>query len=78
MNEKIKSLLDKIVRGNILSVFIFFVALMGGLGVIYYSGLNPSENEIQAVVSNFTVDDYSIPYHVTERYITWKNMRSTP
>lgn len=76
MEKNIKSFLDKIAGGNILSVFIFFVILISGLGLIYYNGLNPADNDIQVVISNFTVGNYSIPYHVAERYLIWRNMRS--
>lgn len=63
-------------KSNILRVFTFFIFLIIILGLIYNNGLHPNDDKILEIINKFTVNDYSIPYHVAERYLTWFNMRT--
>lgn len=75
MQNRIKKILLYL-KNNILGVFIFFALLMVILGTIYYYCINPNKNEIAGIINKFTVGDYSIPYYVAERYLTWIRMRT--
>lgn len=68
--------IKKYMKNNILLIFISFVVFMSALGIIYYVGLIPKDDEILKIVEKFTANNYSIPYRIAERYLTWFNMRT--
>lgn len=74
--KKIVNKILEITKNNILFIFIFLTIFMAILGLKFYSGLNPSDNKIQKIISKFNTDNYSIPYYVAERYLIWYNMRT--
>ena len=63
-------------KNNILLIFILFICFMVILGIIYNAGLHPNDNKITELIKKFEVDNYTIPYRVAERYLTWFNMRT--
>lgn len=72
-----KNFFKNVIHNNVvLLIFLFFVVVMAGLGIWYNSGLHPKTDKVSAIVEKFTVDDYVLPYHVAERYLTWLNMRT--
>lgn len=75
MKEIVNKIL-KFIKNNILMIFILFVVFSIILGIVYNNGLNPNDNKIKELINKFAVDDYSIPYRVAERYLTWFNMRT--
>lgn len=68
--------INKFIKNNILMIFILFTGFLITLGIIYNNGLNPNDDKIIEIINKFTVDDYSIPYRVAERYLIWLNMRT--
>lgn len=75
MNSIINKI-KKFLKNNVLMIFIFFTAFIIVLGFIYNFGLNPTEDKVTKIINKFTANDYSIPYRVAERYLTWFNMRT--
>lgn len=78
-DEKMKEIINKSLsffKNNILLIFILFICFMVILGIIYNAGLHPNDNKITELIKKFEVDNYTIPYRVAERYLTWFNMRT--
>ena len=75
--NKVICLIDNILSDeqNILIVFLFFSLCLFLMGFIYLLCLKPNSKEIKKVIVKYRVGDYSIPYHVAERYCTWNNMK---
>lgn len=61
---------------NIIFIFFIFIAICVFFGFSYIAGLYPTKNKIQKIINKFTIDNYSIPYHIAERYLIWINMRT--
>lgn len=72
MKTKIKTFL----KDNIILIFLIFTFFLLLAGSIYYFGLNPSNKNIENIIDKYKTNNYSIPYYVAERYITWYNMRT--
>lgn len=72
MKQRIKAFIKK----NIILVFIVFIliAIIWG-GYFNYKLENPSNNEIDRIIKKFSINGYSLPYFIAERYIIWLNMR---
>ncbi len=75
MNEIVNKIF-KVTKNNILIIFILFIIFMIILGIFYNNGLHPNDDKIKELIDKFTVDDYSIPYRVAERYLSWFNMKT--
>lgn len=80
-DSKTKTFFIKILRFiyanfQALLVFALFVLMMVLLGSWYSTGLYPSPEMISKVIEKFTIDDYSLPYHVAERYLMYLWMRT--
>ncbi len=76
MKDFPKKILRFIVKNNILIIFIIFAVFMTVLGFMFTKGLSPSTNKVEEIIKKYTNGDYSIPYHVAERYLVWYNMRT--
>lgn len=61
---------------GVLGIFAFFAALMLILGIVYLTGLHPSAEKVSDIIKKFSVNGYTIPNHVAERYLTWFHMRT--
>ncbi len=66
----------KILNNNIVAIFIFFLILCVCFGIFYFCGLYPSNKKIKKIIVKFNVDNYTLPYHIAERYLIWLNMRT--
>jgi len=71
MSKKIK----QFIKDNIILIFVFFILFMVVAGIIYYSGLNPNNKNINDIIEKYKTNEYSIPIYVAERYLIWYNMR---
>lgn len=76
IKEKVRKKAELFKDNNVIMIFLFFVILLVVLGVLYLFSLNPSEKEINEIIKKFTVKQYSIPYLIAERYLTWYGMRT--
>lgn len=74
LNNRLTDLIN-FLKSNILGIFAIFILLMIVLGGIYYTGINPNDTEVNIIVNKFSINEYSFPYHVAERYLVWRNMR---
>lgn len=64
------------IKNNIILIFLFLIIFMIITGIIYYKGLNPSNENILNIIKKYRINDYSIPYYIAERYLSWYNMRT--
>lgn len=48
MSKKIK----QFIKDNIILIFVFFILFMVVAGIIYYSGLNPNNKNINDIIKN--------------------------
>lgn len=72
MVQKIKSF----IRENLIIVFIIFILIAIAWGLIFnYKLENSNQNEIENVINKFSINHYSLPYYIAERYIIWLDMR---
>lgn len=72
MLQKIKSF----IKENLIIVFIIFILIAIVWGLIFnYKLENSNENEIENVINKFSINDYSLPYYIAERYVIWLDMR---
>lgn len=72
MVQKIKSF----IRENLIIIFIIFILVAIVWGLIFnYKLENPDKNEIKNVINKFSINNYSLPYYIAERYIIWLDMR---
>lgn len=76
MKDFTKKILRFVAKNNILIIFIIFAVFMTVLGFMFTKGLSPSTNKVEEIIKKYTNGDYSIPYHVAERYLVWYNMRT--
>lgn len=80
MRKFLKQLLDEIIKffkNNIVKIFLFFILLIMILGYIYhYHVQSPTLEKIVKIQSQFSTDNYKIPFFVAKRYLIWFNMRS--
>lgn len=59
-----------------IGVFLFYLIVILAVGTIYAKLLIPSEVVVRKIITKFSTNDYSIPYFVAERYLTWYSMRT--
>lgn len=67
--QRVKHQLKK--QNTILFTFLFFVVLLAVFFLIYADMAEPSSSSVEELIKKFKVDDYSIPYYVADRYLTW-------
>ncbi len=60
----------------VLLIFFFFACGMAFLGIWYFSSLYPGEGTVSEIIKKFSVNKYTLPYHVAERYLVYSSMRT--
>lgn len=72
MRQKIKNFKIE----NIIIIFVIFILIAIVWGLIFnYKLENSNENDIKNVISKFSINDYTLPYYIAERYTIWLDMR---
>ncbi len=61
---------------KIIIIFMFLAIVMIIIGAIYNVSLSPNSESVNYVISKFSMNEFSLPYYVAERYVIWLNMRT--
>ena len=76
MSEKIKNWIRKHVKTNLILIFLFLSSIGFIIGFIFNYILNhPNSTKIVNIINQFSINNYSLPYYIAERYVIWLNMR---
>ena len=76
MKNLFVNLINMAHSAGVILIFLFFAIVMAFLGIWYNRGLHPKNDKVSAIVKKFTVNDYTLPDYVAERYLIWLNMRT--